>query len=76
MENRNLRSAFYADTHTKHNGKSFQIVGMRFEDVGGDHPEPIFTVLFNGGEIANYVNAECIFTGHDENFDKWVAEKY
>ena len=71
-----IRSAFYSDSMMQHNGKTFQIVGLKMEDVGGDHPEPMFIIQFNDGMSLDDVNAECIFEGFDTHFDKWVEENY
>lgn len=70
----NIRDTFRDDIISTNNGKKFQIVGLRMEDVGGDNLEPIFTVKFEDGSMETYVDAECIFTGHDVNFDEWVEK--
>lgn len=70
----NIRDTFRDDIISANNGKKFQIIGLRMEDVGGDNLEPIFTVKFEDGSVETYVDAECIFSGYDVNFDAWVEK--
>lgn len=72
-----IRSRFFIDQSEleKYNGKAFAILGMDvrpIEDNGAS--EPFFDIRFPDGSIHDFVNAECLFWGYDEDLDKLAIE--
>lgn len=72
----NLRPVYRTDEETNiRDGVPFEIVGFDMipaEESGGDHPEPVFFIKYEGGERP--VPAECVFTGYDPQFDQWCEQ--
>lgn len=69
---KNLRPAYRNDSATcVRDGEAFTIVGFDMGEVGGDHPEPMFTIEFACGFILEDVQAEMLFVGYDTLFDRW-----